>query len=91
MTTVETLGIVGAPDNGHPYPKFRNDRGVATIRIGAKAFECIGESPPQDHPHVYLEMGELDRILCPYCSTVYRFDAALAASESDPADSQFRH
>jgi uncharacterized Zn-finger protein len=91
MTTIETLGSVGAPNNGHPYPKFLNDRGVAEIRVGAKAFECIGESPPQDHPHVFLEMGELDKILCPYCGTLYCFDPTLATFESDPADSQFRH
>jgi len=90
MTTVEMLGTVGAPDNGHSYPKFQNDRGVAEIRIGAKAFECIGQTPPQDHPHVYLEMGELEKILCPYCSTLYCFDGGLAASESIPAESQLR-
>jgi uncharacterized Zn-finger protein len=90
MTTIESLGTVGAPDNGHPYPKFQNDRGVAEIRIGAKAFECIGETPPQDHPHVFLEMGESDTILCSYCSTLYCFDSGLTAFESDPADCQFR-
>jgi hypothetical protein len=30
------------------YPKFRNDRGVAEIRIGVREFDCIGVSPPQD-------------------------------------------
>jgi uncharacterized Zn-finger protein len=91
MTTIETLGMVGAPDNGHSYPKFQNDRGVVEICIGVKAFECIGESPPQDHPHVFLEMGELDKILCPYCNTRYCFDPSLEASESNPADSYFRY
>ena len=91
MTTLETLGTVGAPDDGHSYPRFQNDHGLAEIRIGAKAFECVGESPPQDHPHVFLEMGEQEKILCPYCSTLYRFDSALAAFESNPTDSQFHH
>ena len=39
MTTVEILGTVGRPDNGHIYPKFQNDRGVAEICIGVKEFE----------------------------------------------------
>jgi uncharacterized Zn-finger protein len=91
MTIIETLGMVGAPDNGHVYPKFRNDRGVAEIRIGAKEFECIGQSPPEDHPHIFLEMGNRDEILCPYCSTLFRFDPSLAAFESSPAESLFRH
>jgi uncharacterized Zn-finger protein len=43
---------------GNGYPKFRNDRGVPEICIGVREFECIGESPPQDHPHVYINMGE---------------------------------
>jgi uncharacterized Zn-finger protein len=49
--------------SGGGYPKFRNDRGVPEICIGVKEFMCIGESPPQDHPHVYINMGEADTIL----------------------------
>jgi uncharacterized Zn-finger protein len=44
--------------SGGGYPKFKNDRGVPEICIGVKEFMCIGESPPQDHPHVYINMGE---------------------------------
>ena len=43
--------------SGGSYPKFRNDRGVPEICIGVREFMCIGESPPQDHPHVYINMG----------------------------------
>src|SRR4051794_10430864 len=42
---------------GGGYLKFRNDHGVPEIRIGVKEFECIGVSPPLDHPHVYINMG----------------------------------
>src|ERR1700720_5042464 len=63
-------------DSGHP--KFRNDRGVPEICIGGREFECIGVSPPQDHPHIYIDMGEADTILCPYCGTRFRFDPRLA-------------
>jgi uncharacterized Zn-finger protein len=65
-------------------PQFRNDLGVKEIRIGVKAFECIGETPPQDHPHVYLELGSLGQILCPYCGTLFCFDPALGKSEAIP-------
>ena len=71
------------------YPKFRNDRGVPEICIGVKEFMCIGESPPQDHPHVYINMGEAGTILCPYCATRFRFDPRLTASDADPPDSFF--
>ena len=60
--------------SGSGYPKFRNDRAVAEIRIGVREFNCIGVSPPLDHPHVYINMGEQDAILCPYCATRFRFD-----------------
>lgn len=65
-------------------PHFANDAGVATIRVGAKEFMCIGATPPFDHPHAYLDMGGTGEIVCPYCSTVYRYDPTLKATESDP-------
>jgi uncharacterized Zn-finger protein len=65
------------------YPKFRNDRGVPEIGIGLKEFMCVGESPPQDHPHVYINMGEADTILCPYCATRFRFDPRLTPLDAD--------
>ena len=49
----------------------------------------IGVSPPDDHPHVYLAMGSDDTVLCPYCSTSYRFDLRLGSSEADPPDSVY--
>ena len=60
--------------SGGGYPTFKNDRGVPEICIGVKEFMCIGETPPQDHPHVYINMGEADTILCPYCATRFRFN-----------------
>lgn len=71
------------------YPKFRNDRAVEEIRIGAREFNCIGVSPPHDHPHVYINMGSGDTVLCPYCATRYRLDARLAPFEAEPPDSMF--
>jgi uncharacterized Zn-finger protein len=71
------------------YLKFRNDRGLPEIRIGVREFECIGVSPPQDHPHIYIHMGEADTILCPYCGTRFRFDPRLTPSNADPPDSLF--
>jgi uncharacterized Zn-finger protein len=71
------------------YPKFRNDHGVPEISIGVKEFKCIGVSPPQDHPHVYINMGEADAILCPYCATRFRFDPRLTPLDADPPDSFF--
>lgn len=65
-------------------PKFKNDAGVRTIRVGVRELECIGATPPHDHPHIYLDMGTETEILCPYCSTLYQYDANLGAMESLP-------
>jgi uncharacterized Zn-finger protein len=74
---------------GSRFPKFRNDGGVPEICIGVKEFECIGVSPPQDHPHIYIDMAEVDTILCPYCGTRFRFDPRLTPLDADPPDSFF--
>ena len=66
-------------------PHFQNDMGLASIEIGAKEFMCIGAKPPFDHPHVFLDMGAADEIVCPYCSTLYKFNASLKQDESKPA------
>lgn len=70
----------------HYVPHFHNDSGVAMIMIGAKEFQCVGALPPFDHPHVYLDMGDDNEIICPYCSTLYRHDPSLNAHEARPAE-----
>jgi uncharacterized Zn-finger protein len=64
------------------YPKFQNEIGVPMVRIGCHEFECIGDKPPQDHPHIYLNMGDANEIVCPFCSTLFRFDPILSAREA---------
>lgn len=65
-------------------PHLTNDIGANQIRIGVKEFTCIGARPPFDHPHVYLDMGKAEELVCPYCSTLFRHDPALKPSESAP-------
>jgi uncharacterized Zn-finger protein len=67
-------------------PHFHNEPGVSMIEIGAHEFKCIGALPPNDHPHVYLDMGDENEIVCPYCSTRDRRNTALAANEARPAE-----
>lgn len=65
--------------------RFKNDIGIWKIYIGEKAFVCIGASPPHDHPHIYLEMGASDEIICPYCATLYSYQHELKGDASDPS------
>ncbi|MDU7993553.1 zinc-finger domain-containing protein, partial [Pseudomonas syringae pv. actinidiae] len=68
----------------HVVPHFHNDAGVSVIEIGSQEFMCVGANPPFDHPHVFLDLGNDNEIICPYCSTLYRFAPDLAAGEARP-------
>ena len=70
-------------DTGVPH--FHNDLGVPVIQVGSREFMCIGAKPPFDHPHVFLDMGTDDEIICQYCSTLYRHRPGLKAGTADPA------
>lgn len=65
-------------------PHFHNEIGAARIRIGVKDFMCVGALPPFDHPHVFLNMGEANEVVCPYCATHFVFDATLGANCDPP-------
>jgi uncharacterized Zn-finger protein len=70
----------------HVVPHFHNDAGVPVIEIGSQEFMCVGANPPFDHPHVFLDLGNDNEIICPYCSTLYRFAADLPAGEARPPE-----
>jgi len=67
-------------------PHFHNTPGVPVIEIGAREFKCIGEMPPFDHPHVFLDMGDEAEIICPYCSTLFRHVADLDPRSARPPE-----
>jgi len=73
----------------NPTPHFHNSQGADLIRIGAREFMCVGALPPFDHPHVFLDMGDEDEIVCPYCSTLYRHEPSLPPTETRPAGCLF--
>lgn len=68
----------------HSTPHFHNQPGVPVVRVGAREFMCIGALPPFDHPHIFIDMGADSEAVCPYCSTLFRYDEALHG-HSDPA------
>jgi uncharacterized Zn-finger protein len=67
-------------------PHFHNEAGLVQIEIGAHEFMCVGAKPPFDHPHVYLDLGEESEIICPYCSTLYKFNPALDPHSARPPE-----
>ena len=64
-------------------PHFHYHLGVQVIEIGAKKFMRMGALPPQDHPHVFCDMGEdaVRPIFGPLAVRFFRLahDAGLAA------------
>ena len=70
----------------HVVPHFHNNPGVPVIEIGAKEFMCVGALPPFDHPHVFIDMGDDSEAICPYCSTLFKFDPALDSHAARPAE-----
>ncbi|MEN3931500.1 zinc-finger domain-containing protein [Microvirga sp. W0021] len=70
--------------NGIPH--FQNERGIPSIQVGDKEFMCIGAKPPLDHPHIFLDMGAENEIVCPYCSTLFKYNPSLKHGAADPAD-----
>ena len=70
----------------HIVPHFHNDVGVPEIEIGAKEFVCIGALPPFDHPHVFCDMGDDNEYVCPYCSTLYRYNPGLTPNAARPPE-----
>ncbi len=69
---------------------FFNDAGAVRILVGVRKFECIGAMPPHDHPHIFLEIGDSDEIICPYCATIFGVDVALSRQETRPAGCCYR-
>lgn len=74
---------------GVATPKFHNDMGVPVIEIGTREFNCIGATPPFDHPHIYIDMGDDNEVVCGYCSTLYRFNPELKPDESRPPEALY--
>ena len=58
----------------HAVPHFHNDPGVSTIKVGVKEFMCTGATPPFDHPHIFIDMGDDGEAICGYCSTRFVYE-----------------
>jgi uncharacterized Zn-finger protein len=69
---------------------YVNDIGVLRIAIGGHRLECIGATPPHDHPRIFLEMGEDASVRCPYCATLFVYDRSLEGRETFPAQCFYR-
>jgi uncharacterized Zn-finger protein len=69
-------------------PHFHNQPGLPVIRVGVREFMCTGALPPFDHPHVFIDMGDSDDVVCSYCSTRYVYDRTLK-HVCEPAECEY--
>ena len=67
-------------------PHFQNSMGLSAIEVGSREFMCIGDLPPFDHPHIFIDMGGLNEAICPYCSTLYKYNQLLSAVDAMPIE-----
>jgi uncharacterized Zn-finger protein len=70
-------------------PHFHNTDGLRQIEVGSKEFMCVGALPPFDHPHIFLDMGKEDEVVCSYCSTHYVFNSKLDSGAANPPSAIF--
>ena len=70
-------------------PHFTNAAGLREIRVAVKEFMCIGANPPFDHPHVFLDMGGDVEKICPYCSTLFKYDSSLGHDLCSPKEALY--
>lgn len=41
------------------------------LHVNSKKVSCEGAKGASSHPLVYLNMGEKDHVICPYCSKYF--------------------
>ena len=72
--------------NRNTFPIYKNDIGAKVIKIGVKNFMCMGETPPRDHPWMFITMKNKDSVNCLYCNTIFKYDSALSFEITQPAE-----
>jgi uncharacterized Zn-finger protein len=46
---------------------------VEILETGSKTVVCDGGGGPLGHPRIFLQIGNDNRIECPYCGRVYKY------------------
>jgi len=53
-------------------PDIKDDLNPDIEFVSSKKVSCDGGGGVLGHPKVYLEMGDEDQIICPYCSKLFK-------------------
>ncbi len=49
--------------------------------VDSKTVSCDGGNGSSGHPHVYLNIGDKNKISCPYCSRLFVFETVSVEGE----------
>ena len=52
-------------------PEIKKDKRREIEYANSKKLSCNGLDGPLGHPKVYLDMGDKNQIICPYCSKLF--------------------
>lgn len=55
---------------------------VEVVLANSKKVSCDGNSAASSHPLVYLNIGEKDHIICPYCSKYFELSKEASTNNS---------
>ena len=53
-------------------PEIVKNQDKNTELVSSKKVSCSGHNGPLGHPKVYLEMGDNESVVCPYCSKIFK-------------------
>ena len=52
-------------------PEIKSEQNKDVEYVYPKKLSCAGVEGPLGHPKVYLDMGDDNQIVCPYCSKLF--------------------
>lgn len=61
-----------------------------TLYVTSKKVSCDGAKGASSHPLVYLNMGEKDFVVCPYCSKYFTIKQRASIQPAQSLKHQFK-
>jgi len=53
-------------------PEIKNNQDENIELVSSKKVSCNGPDGHLGHPKVYLDMGDNESVVCPYCSKIFK-------------------
>ena len=53
------------------------------LRVKRKKVSCSGSDEVSSHPLIYLDMGDKDFVVCPYCSKLFTTKQSVSHNQKN--------